>query len=492
MLLAVSFAVGTVPTVARADDGLEALLARVRAAAGEPDRVHVASRGVERRGAGTVDLALDSEGLRYDLRRCVRAICSGLYFDGSRAFATNLNGSAVPLPGLPDALQRTYHAVENDAFASSAFRNAGGTLARCGGRPANDPAPTCVRVRAPGGAELDVRVDRATGLVAEARDPTSGHVISFRDERRIDGGVTLPFAIVLDGVPDESFASRAIVATPLRAPAGLRPAFDAASVTVPMLPLARASDQPVVACALGGIAVRCLLDTGNSGMSLSLELAERLELEPMPGAFSVTGVGQYLTGVVKAPGLAVGGVRFPAAEYVVLDDLEPYGYDVVLGTDAFAHARVTLDYPARAVTFAPADVTAAPDPAAFETPLTFRNFIPVASVGLDDAQEPLVIDTGDESAIALSAETAARHPGLISKTGTATIAGIGGVRDATLGTLALVRFAGTTRAAVPVAVMTDATPTASGHLGSGFLRRYVVTFDYERERMLLTTPAASR
>ena len=96
--------------------------------------------------------------------------------------------------------------------------------------------------------------------------------------------------------------------------------------------------------------MRCWFDTGNSGLAMSLELAEQLNLNPV-GVFSVSGLGFYATEVVRAGPLQIGSVRFGDAEYVVLSDIHRYGYDLVLGADVFAATPLTIDYGRHTIAF---------------------------------------------------------------------------------------------------------------------------------------------
>src|SRR5581483_2991538 len=131
------------------------------------------------------------------------------------------------------------------------------------------------------------------------------------------------------------------------------------------------SATPGAMCTLGGVTVHCLFDTGNSGVAMSLELAEQLNLNPV-GVFNVRGLGSYATEVVRAGPLQIGNAHFGDAEYVVLSDIHRYGYDLVLGADVFAAAPLTVDYDRHILAFG-ADVPAS----ATTIALAFDNFVPV-------------------------------------------------------------------------------------------------------------------
>jgi len=304
----------------------------------------------------------------------------------------------------------------------------------------------------------------------------------------------LPSSIAWQGpeAREQQFGPWSIVQEPLSAPAGLVPAFGAPRVSTKMLSTGRATALPVVACTIDKRTVPCLLDTGNSGLSMSLELAESLGIEPSGGAYQIRGVGQYATGVALGPAFSIGAVNFPEAKFSVLHDIHRYGYDVILGADAFAHARITVDYARGNVLIEP---PSAP-PADAALPLTFENFVPVAQVSLGDTPVALALDTGDESSINLSGDFYADHSGLFAPTASVPVAGIGGTSEEVTGTIASVRVAGFSVARQTIGATKRLHATADGHLGSAFLAHFTVVFDYANARAELVPraddPAVSR
>jgi hypothetical protein len=246
---------------------------------------------------------------------------------------------------------------------------------------------------------------------------------------------------------------------------------------------ARPADPPVVACSIGGITVACLLDTGNSGMSLSLELAEQLNLEPVAAPFEVRGLGAYETGLVKAPPLSIGSVTYPSARYVVLHDVHRLGYDVILGADFFAHAQVTLDFPRRTLRLAPEELLSSHDAGAI--PIRFVNNVPVVDVQLAGVDARLAIDTGDESAINLSEGYAKLHPTLFKPTGATQVGGIGGHSEEVTGEIASVRIGSLALERERIGITKGLAATGQGHLGTAFLARFALAIDYARERITL-------
>ncbi len=462
-------AVALVPAPTTADEAsLQALLDRARTAAGAPYRYHIVSLSRETAGGRSYDVTTETEGLKYRARNCYKTTCTGFFFDGERSYDANFNGTALPLSTQVDALQLTLRAVASYAFTAPDFRQNGGTLVE------RDPVLRGghhylrVSVAPRLGALLDAVIDPATGLVAGVISDERGLAFEFSDQRRVGDRVTLPFTVSLNGSVIQRFDRRSIVDEPLTAPAGLTPQFAGGPATV-ALGHAGGGLAPVIACSVGGTPAACLLDSGNSGLAMSAELASQLGLatESLGPEF---GASRQVGGLVKAPALRIGGATYPAAQYVVLRDAHKNGYDVVLGADVFAHARVTVDYGKHEVTFASAPAAAAPGGLA----LTFDNYVPVASVRAAGQTLALGIDTGSDAAIEIGYDLFAQHkadfkPGGI---GAGPDNGFANVR---LGPYELAgQFVGSSRAPEPV---------AQGRLGNALLDHFAVTFDYANGRL---------
>jgi hypothetical protein len=461
---------------------LDDVLAAARAASGAPFSYHLRSVSSSEDRLMPVVVTSESEGRRYLVRRCRALACDGTFVDGTQVEQINANGTALPVaPGAP-SVEPTLRAIATYAFAAPDFRASGGTLALHGLVPFDGAAALSVSVTAPGGLPMEALLDPATRLVTAARFNGGRSTLRFEDRRRVDGKLVLPFAVTLDGRVVERYDRREIVTEPLVAPRGLVPVFPEREARVAMLHDERDDALPVIGCTLGGKPARCLLDSGDSGLALSLEFAESLGLEPAGGAFEISGVGRYATGLVAAPPLAIGDVRYPAATYAVLDDIDALGFDVVLGADVFANARITLDYAKRSVTFAP---PAARD-ATLGLPLAFEDFLPQLVVGLGDLDVPLAIDTGDASAINLSAGFYAAHPSLFTPQETRAVAGVGGASEQRAGELARTRVGPYVIAGQRIGVTEKLLASTRGHVGSALLAHFTTVFDYAAGRIELT------
>jgi len=481
-LLAIFFvaAAPVAPGSSAAPPNLDELLAKVRRASGEPYRYHIVSHARELVENRALEIRSESEGLRYLTRRCAGALCSGFYSDGERAFETNLNDT--PLPSA-DALLFTLRMILSYGFTDPAYRRGGGRLVELPPAAFGPGAGLRIAVAPAHGMTLDAVIDPVTSLVESASTRDGQFRFTFHQERSIDGKVTIPFDVDLNDKPFERFDLREIVPGPLEAPVGLVPQIEGSAVTAKLLRYDPLGDVPILECTIGGQTVPCLLDTGNSGMSMSLELAESLGIEAVGTAFEINGMGSYATGVAKAPPLSIGsGVTYPSAYYVLLHDIHRFGFDLVLGTDAFATTRLTIDYPKREVTFAPASGGELEHP----IPLTFRNFVPIVRVGLDaEPPIPMLLDTGDESTINLAYAYYQAHP-VFKATRIENVAGVGGSSVQVSGEIPSVTLGEFAATHQRIGATKKSFPTGQGHVGSGFLSHFRVTFDYTHARIGLS------
>ncbi len=471
----------------RAESPLASLLAAVRAAGGTPYALHLRAIVSETVDGTRAERDLQLDGAQSFLRQCEGIACRGIYSDGRHSFETNLNDTALPA-AAPVPFDEALQAVLLEAFADPNFPVRGGEVALRPPLERNGVSYARLRVRVPPlGATVDVSIDPQTHLVAAIED--DAHRVTFSYPAAPNVLPALPSDLTWDGphARVQHFSDWTIVDKPLAAPAGLIPVFSGPTAVLKMLASERGA-LPVVACTIGGRTVPALLDTGNSSLAMSLELAERLGIEPSGGAFSIRGVGQYVTGVALGPSFALGPVTFPPAKFALLHELHRFGYELVLGADVFAPLRVTIDYAKGEVFLAPASDEFAPRrqlTVPGSVPLEFENFVPVAQVRLGATSAALALDTGDESTINLSGDFYARNPTLFTPTGSLPVAGIGGASTETVGTIPSVALAGFQVAHQRIGATKGLAATADGHLGSGFLAHFVATFDYASARLEL-------
>lgn len=468
--LAVLFAVG-LATLAAAPphESLAQLLARMRERSGPVWSAHLSSTSHLTDNGETVDLRTESQGLRFATYRCNGGICAGTYFDGERLFSIDINGTTLPDQGGSDPFLRAERTVASLSFLDPDFTAHGGRIIDDGSTLISEIAYRTLLIANGDAVPMLVYVDPKTAAVTYMRDVNGDMTLEYRDYVQVGGRFVLPLEVYRNGALFERYDQRDTLATAFEAPHGPVAVFSSS-------PAAVATDPdhatPVFTCTLGGIITKCLLDSGNSGLSVSLALAEQLNA-PTIGSFQVRGLGDYATEVVHAGELHVGTMTLPAANYVVLHDIDRFGYQVVLGADVFAATTIELDSAAHRVVFG----AAAPQ-SGFTVPLTFDNFVPVVDVRLGTLPASLALDTGDESSINLAYDFYQAHSDLFPPTSERRVGGVGGSSVEVLGIIPLVQIGGYSIQSSAIGATQNLQGTAFGHLGAGLLARFNVTIDY--------------
>ena len=468
--LALLFALTASPSARPSPLGV--LLDRMRRAAGPIWSTHIDAVVDISDGAILTRAHIDASGDDLILHRCLNDLCLGRYYHGSRADDLTLNGAPLPAPQLTSSEPALLLALSH-AFLRAGFRRAGGTVALLAAP--RSPGER-LEIEAPGIAPFAARI----GADALIRRVEIGSIrYDFSAYRRV-GTLRVPTRIDRNGKPYLAFHHVRVESAAFVAPHPLSLAFAAAPVVLPWRPRAK---TPIVACSIAGQPLRCLIDSGNSGLSMTLALAERLHLQPT-GTFEVQGIGDYLTELVTAPPLRLGAAMLPKATYVVLSDLEGTRYDVILGTDFLAAARVTIDGPKRRVIVRPRNTAML----AGGIPLRFLALVPTVRATLATTPARLLIDTGDESTINLGTAFFHAHPRLFHVTENRSVRGVGGSSIEHLGRIAAVTLGSLRLTNLSIGSTDRLHTVGDGHIGSGLLARFVVTFDYEHGRITLAPP----
>jgi Aspartyl protease len=457
------------------------LLAAMRAAAGPVWSTHFVSISrISFNGAAAI-VSTESLGVPFVVRRCVGELCDGSYFDGARLFRVDVNDAALPKSDQSEPYLRSLRLIASLEFLSPSFTRGGGRVEDGGAATIGGKLYHTIFVVDPQAIPVRVYVDPETSLIRYARDINGDDTFEYRDYRRIEG-YTLPFLIVHNGSILERYDDRTPVASAFSPPHGLLPQLDGDPRAVATDP---AHVTPVFPCSVAGVAVRCLLDTGNSGISISSELAAQLDA-PVVGEYDVRGLGDYSTQVVRAGPLRIGNATFGEAYYVVLGDVHSYGYDVVIGADVLASTTVALNSSAHTITFG-----VHPAASQITVPLSFENFVPVVRVRLGNVETRLAVDTGDESNINLAYDFYSKHPSLFTITEQRSVAGVGGNSVELLGSIPQVQVGSYTMGPQTIGTTQTLKGTAFGHLGAAFLRQFDVQLDYNAGEIHLAPAAAA-
>jgi Aspartyl protease len=457
-----------------APDDTAHLLDRMRVAAGPIWEAHIVSLSRLTSNGKENDAVSDSEGLRIAVRHCTGALCDGTYFDGTHLFSTNINGTALPKSSRAEPYLRSLRLIASLGFLAPGF-GAHGRIADEGSATVNGKRYRTLIVAGADSIPMRIYVDPQSALIRFVRDLNGDDEFEYRDYRRV-GIFVMPYEVLHNGRILERYFNRAPASSAFLPPHGPLPAFAGPSDPVPTDPKAV---TPIVDCDIAGVAARCLLDSGNSGLSMSSELAAELGATVV-GTYQVLGLGGYSTQVVRAGPLKVGNATYPDAFYVVLNDLRRYGYDVVLGADFLATTTVELDTATHSVLLDPPPATGA-----ITVPLAFEDFVPVVSVQLGTLGTQLAVDTGDESNINLAYEFYAKHPGLFNATQRRQVSGIGGSSVEMIGEIPQVTIGEYRTGPQSIGTTQTLQGTAFGHLGAAFLQQFKVQFDYAAAELYL-------
>ncbi len=470
--LALLFALaGSVIAPARADQ-LSSLLARMRAFSGPVWQAHLTSTSFVSLGNDSAEMRSESQNVRFATYECAENLCTGTYFDGERLFDININGTTLPESDGTDPYLRGERTVASLAFLDPAFADRAGRIIDDGYSTISGVRYRSLVVSNGDGTPMQVFVDPKTASVRYLRDIDGDGTFEYRDYRRVAGEYTLPFLVLRNGSILERYHARASSREDLAAPHGPTPAFSGSGVAVPTDPN---RTIPVFTCTIGGITTTCLLDSGNSGLAMSQELADQLHA-PAVGSFQVRGLGNYSTGVVRGGELRVGNATWGSANYVVLRDIHHFGYDVVLGADVLASTTIGLDPVAHTIAFG------VPEPAGgTRVHIVFANFVPVVIVQLGKLGAQLALDTGDESNINLAYDFYHEHPDLFSATEQRSVSGVGGTSVELIGTIPQVRIGNLAMPQQRIGATQSLHGTAYGHVGAGFLANFDVVIDYASE-----------
>ncbi len=406
--------------------------------------------------------------MRFATYQCASNLCAGTYFDGEKVYSLNINGTRLPQSDTNDSYLRGERTIASLDFLAPDFIDNGGYVRDAGSQTIDDVHYRVLVVSNGDATPMRVFVDTKTALVHYIQDVDGDATLEYRDYRPVDG-LTLPFLVLRNGEVVERYDARDTTKDDFATPHGPMPMFHGAPVAVQSDP---DRSIPIFPCSLGGVATTCLLDTGNSGLSISADLAQQLHA-PTVGSFDVRGLGNYSTQVVRATDLRVGNATYGPANYVVLRDIHHFGYDVVLGADVLASTTIGLDPIHHTITF-----DAPIPPGGTSVPVIFQNFVPVLTVQLGNLGTQLALDTGDESNINLAYDYYQAHPELFSAKEQQRVTGVGGSSVELMGTIPEVRVGDLSMGEQRIGATQLLHGTAFGHLGAAFLEHFNVVIDY--------------
>ena len=366
-----------------------------------------------------------------------------------------------------------------------------------------------LRITPRGGKPFGAWFDSNTHLLALiTEDRQFFHTRTEFDEYRTEHGVQVPHRVTLDGGAGKenvehlqltAFSFEAahpltFYSRPAQPPAGGTISGGASSVTLPF----RLLNNHIYTNATvnGKGPYTFIVDTGGHNL-LSPRLIKELGLKTI-GAQAMSGAGEKTaeSGFVHVDEIALGAVQLHNqlgfAAQIYDPSIEGIRVDGMVGFELFRRFAVRIDYGHGTLTFI--------DPARFNPadagtaiPFVFYDHLPMVEGLVGDLPARFDIDTGSRSEVDLTGPFVSAHDlrkkfskGISTVTGW----GVGGPARSYVVRLPSLTL-GSVAVSSPVAGLSEAKggslsdPSYDGNIGSGFLKRFAVTFDYAHQTMYL-------
>jgi hypothetical protein len=366
-----------------------------------------------------------------------------------------------------------------------------------------------------GGKLFDAWFDVDTHLLVRiAEDREFLHTRIFYADYRRDGGLMLPHTLTFDGgAGKESYETMNLTqfsvgkprplgdySCPMAPPTGGTIDGGAASVTLPFRLLN--NHIYVEAMVNGKGPYTFIVDTGGHTL-VSPRLVAAVGLKSV-GAAATSGAGEStaVSGFAPIDEIALGALRMRDQMGYAMEIYDPsiegISVDGMVGFELFRRFAVQIDYGSLTITFT--------DPARFDPsgagtaiPFKFYDHLPMVEGFIDELPARFDIDTGSRVEVTITGPFVANHQlrtrfskGVSAVTGW----GVGGPSRSYAVRLPSMTI-GTVKVVEPVADLSEdrggsmSDPNYDGNIGSGFLKRFVVTFDYAHQFMYLkpTIPA---
>jgi hypothetical protein len=264
-----------------------------------------------------------------------------------------------------------------------------------------------------------------------------------------------------------------------------------------VLPFRFVNNHIYVDAKLNGRTYALLIDSGASNV-ITPSVARALRLGSV-GSAQVKGVGEFTehASFTRVAGVGLGRVRLKNQLFAVvplekLGAVEGVPFYGILGYELFKRFVVRVDYAARTVTLSDVNDWRA-DGAGAVVPFVFNGTVPEVEGEIGGIAATFDVDTGSRASIGLNSPFVQKHalrarfkPSIDAVTGW----GLGGPTRGTIARVGQVKFGSVVVPNVVVdmslqrlGALTNTAP--AGSIGSGLLQRYVVTFDYTRQRIYL-------
>ena len=364
-----------------------------------------------------------------------------------------------------------------------------------------------------GGHAVELWLEDATDLLARTvtREGADTVTTALDDYRDVDG-VKLPFHFVVNrtdaaGRTDprrrveiriaRASIDAAVSEAQFAPPAMTERARIVGSAGMARVPFTLDNNHIHVDGTIDGKPVHLLVDTGGANV-LTPEAAKRLGLKS-EGKLAASGVGDQRVDLAfaHAASVRVGEAELVRPVFYIIDfgmlaAIEGRPVDGLVGFEMFRRFRVSIDYARRELLLATPAAFAAPTDA-HVVPFEMAGRIPIIAATLDGVPVRLSVDTGSRSFLSLHSPFVRAHDSIARyRAGAEQVIGwgVGGPsrgRRVRFGTLSIGDLS---LRDVPGDLFTGdkgafANPDLAGNLGSGVLRKFTVTFDYDAKKMYL-------
>jgi len=429
-------------------------------------------------------------------------------YDGKTPWMRDLSGANTAQEGgdrIPVAVNRAYRT------ANLWWRpgHAGANITYAGRESVAGAALDHLVVAPAGGKPFDAWFDADTHLLTRiAEDQQFFHTRTAYGDYRREGGLMLAHAVSFDvGVGEAGKETLKLTRVAITAP---RPLADYARPTAPpvgasieggaasvTLPFRLLNNHIYVQARVNGKGpYTFIVDTGGHTL-VSPHLVSEVGLTAV-GAAATTGAGEgaQVSGFAHVDEIALGAVRLrdqtAFATNIYAPSIEGIAVDGMVGFELFRRFAVQIDYGRQTLTFT--------DPARFEprdagtaVPFVFYDHLPNIKGLIGEMPARFDLDTGSRSEIDLTSPFVAAHQlhAQFSK-GVSVVTGwgVGGASRSYVVRMPSLTLGDVRVDNIVVGLSEDkggsiSDPNYEGNIGSGLLKRFVVTFDYAHQVLYL-------
>lgn len=503
--------------MARADDAGAVLDANQKAAGGA---AWAGKASVELSYAYAGQGMTGTVGSRYDLRfgtfvdtSDIGPIRGANGFDGREAWMRDVSGAITPQAG-GDTRQLAVNEAYRDANLWWRADRGGADIRALGAKTEGGQAYDVLSITPQGGKTFEAWFDAKTHLLARTIEPQGAQIITtFMSDYRPTDGVLLAGKLAIDDGTGEQYRQNQTLTAARFGSAEPASAYAAPHITLTDASIQNGAGRTSVPFQLlnnhiyakvlvnGKGPFLTIFDTGGHDV-LTPDTAKAMAVKS-EGQSPGSGAGEAVVDVGFAR-----GVRFQIGDLVIKNQtifvlpfeaaqVEGFDEQAMIGFEVFRRFVTQIDYGSGTLTFI--------DPAKFDpkdagtpVPFVFDNSNPEVAGTFEGIAGRFNIDTGSRVELTLTKPFVDAN-GLISKhpKGVAAVDGwgVGGRSRSYItrgGTLTL----GAVRIDAPVASFATQSkgafsdPNYEGNVGSGLLKRFVVTFDYDHQIMYLKPLAA--